>query len=272
MTIRPGVPVLARPRPGAARAYDTQVGLAAPTVLRGLGPDERRFVASLEGGRDITPGEATRFSGVLGKLEARGLLLDGSRQDGTLAAVIAIDGDAPFCRLIADTCAAAGLRVVPAADAPSRALVIVPFLGAPEAALAQRLVVDGTAHVLVACDEAGAWVSHVVTPGQTACARCRDIALTRADAAWPYLAAQLCGRAIATRAPAPPLLASPAAALRVAVRAAGWAASGEAGCGEQVMPDGGVALAPLVASPECGCGAAGPVGDELAARRARWDR
>lgn len=275
--LEPWAPVLVRPaRDGAAagasdRGYDIQIGLATAVVLPGLALDERQFVSSLEGGRRVTDAETRRFPRTLALLAGAGVLHD----DDTPAAgtpspgAIALAGRSPLDRLIAGCCEAAGLSVHMTAQAPAHAVEVIAFVGAPDARDAERVIRNRIAHILVAYDELGAWVSHVVLAGASACSRCRDIALTRADAAWPYLAAQLSGPRNSVQMAAPPLLAAPTAAVRVAARALAWATGGDFGGGECVWPDARVTAAPLAPEAECGCGAAGAVGDEVAARRAR---
>ena len=292
-------PVLARPAPHGG--YDIQVGLAAPVVLTDLSFDERVFVSSLEGGRPVSNAEAARFARVVATLTVGDAWQRPTVADATIAvhgcgglglAVATALGAGGWSIALADsapigveppgtypvgargTCAAAAAAVLAACGITARIgadgdVVVLVFTGAPDAVTVASFMRDASPHVLVACDEAGALVSHVVVPGATACSRCRELALTRVDAAWPYLSLQLGGSQLAARRPRVAGVAGPAAAARIAARVAGWLARGEAGVAERIGPDGSVTEAPIAPEAECGCGAAGSVGDEVAARRAR---
>lgn len=56
---------------------------------------------------------------------------------------------------------------------------------------ARRLVLDGTAHLLVEVRDAVGVVGPFVLPGRTPCLRCLDLTRTDLDPAWPVLAHQL---------------------------------------------------------------------------------
>ncbi len=56
---------------------------------------------------------------------------------------------------------------------------------------ARRLVLDGTAHLLVEVRDATGVVGPLVLPGRTPCLRCLDLTRSDLDAAWPVLAHQL---------------------------------------------------------------------------------
>ena len=291
-------PVLARPTPSGA--YDVQVGLSTPVVLAGLSFDERTFVASLEGGRPVSKREASRFASTVAALAIGGAWLRSTARGETIAvhgcgglglAIATALGAGGWALALADaaplgvepphtypadasgTCAAAAAAVLATRGVTARiggdgVVVVLVFTGAPDPVTAARLVRDGWPHVLVACDESGVLVSHVVIPGVTACSRCRDLALTRADPAWPHLSLQLGGSQVAARRPRARGLAQPAAAARVAARVAGFLERGDPGVAERIGPDGSVTQSPIAPEVECGCGAAGSVGDEVAARRA----
>ncbi|PKQ25531.1 MAG: hypothetical protein CVT64_08905 [Actinobacteria bacterium HGW-Actinobacteria-4] len=143
--------------------------------------------------------------------------------------------------------------------------------GAIPAHQAADLVYRGTPHVPVIADEHGVTVGPVVVPGVTACIRCEEVARASADPAWPRLATQCAG----SRRPHVDSLASEIAAGLAASEVlqvlrgrgepspdatGGWRIDGATGVPHRipsVSPD-----------PACGCGAAGPVGDEVASRRA----
>jgi hypothetical protein len=299
MRLPPFVPVLARPelRKGTA----IQVGVSRAVVLEGLSLDECAFLASLEGGRAVAPHERSRFAAIIASLSLAGAWAEPPplREAvavfgcGALGVEIAAALDCAGCLpvLVDDapasaepphtfvenggTCAGEAARTLAARGVHARVggaarLAVIVCTGAPDPVVVRQLLRAGTPHILVACDEDGVFVSHVVVPGESACSRCRDIALTRADKAWPLLALQLAGSQLPSRRPLAPGLSRPATALLVAMRAARWLEAGDVGIGERIALDGTVAPAPLAAESACGCGAAGPVGDELAARRAAW--
>jgi len=150
-------------------------------------------------------------------------------------------------------------------------LTVIAGLATADPALTTALMAASTPHIAILADDAGAWVSHVIQPGLTACARCRDVARTRANHDWPLVAMQ-CVR----RTPRLNPLAESVTVARAAARALAWldaegaGREGAGGEGERVDALGAVTSEPLLPEPACGCGAAGAVGDEVAARRARW--
>ena len=298
MRLNPNAAVLARP--GGA----LQIGLAAPVVVSGLDGPERAFVASLEGGRSATQVETQRFAGAMRALTAAGA--DAGPPPSVAAQTVRVIGAGSVGLAVAKcvarsgvarislvdpapcgaeptgtypegtsgTCAAAAAAalapLVPRADLDAHTpadLTVVVTAGAVDAVIARDLLAGGSKHLVVACDESGAWVSHIVVPGVTACSRCRDLALARADSAWPLLALQC-----AARRPRLGAIARAGVAAAVASRAVAFLATGATGSAGRVDREGRVADEPLWAEPGCGCGAAGPVGDEVAARRAVMPR
>lgn len=302
MRLDPHSPVLARP--GPTGGLDVQIGLAHPVVLAGLGLDERAFVASLEGGRPVPSAQARRFTRVIAMLTDAGawerrveralpsVAVHGCGPVGMAVAAalagagydVALEDTAPvgvepvgtFARHAVGTCAGAAAATLSERGIATRLargdeeLAVIVCTGAPDPRTVMRLVLAEVPHVLVVCDGVGVWVSHVTVPGVTACARCRDLALTREDAAWPRLSLQLGGGQGATRRPVAPRLSLGMAAAHAAARIAQWAERGDAGIAARIAADGSTVAAPLAQEPACGCGASGPEGDEVAARRARW--
>ena len=303
MRLPPHCPVLARP--GAAGAIDIQVGLAAPVVIPALSLAEREFVASLEGGRRVPPAQARRFARVVSILTLAGAWHVGEAPApaqsvavhgcGTLGmaiaaalragefdvalhdgAPLAVEPVGTFSPSASGTCAAAAAQtlgdqaITVRIGGGGEALVVIVCTGAPDPALVSDCVLSGVPHVVVACDGVGVWVSHVIVPGLTPCARCRDIALTHLDSAWPSLALQLAGSGLPARRPVAPRLALVVVAARVSVRVAGWLERADPGTGEHIAANGELSLEPVRAEPSCGCGAAGPVGDDATASRAAW--
>ncbi|MDN4482685.1 hypothetical protein [Demequina lignilytica] len=111
-----------------------------------------------------------------------------------------------------------------------------------------RLMVADVPHVAVLVDERGVTLLPV-TPGITACVRCRDIVRTRLDPVWPLLLRQC--EPLAPRAD--PRDAAVAGALAAAAALA--LAGGGLPPGWRVEA-GRPSPLPLAAEPACGCGAA----------------
>lgn len=251
MTLPPSAPVLIRPD-GVV-----QVGISSPVLLPRLTRAEREFVASLEGGRRATDAERQRFAAVVSALRRRGAWLTPAP-----AGRIAVEGDPSIANDVARLLGALGYYAAPDPGAPTCA--VVTGVGTVDPALTRPRMAASEPHVAVIARDAGAWVSHVIVPGATACCRCRDVTLTTADSVWPALAAQCLARP-SRLGP----LARGVVAARAAARVDAWVRDGDVGVAETITETGAVAEAPLLAARACGCGASGPVGDELAARRAR---
>ena len=303
MHLNPLSPVLARPaidgRP------QLQIGIAHATVLTGLADDERAFLSELEGGREVTKAEARRFARAVEAVTAAGGWAPpdagAARDVGPVAvhgcgrlgidiaealvrwgAAVALHDDLSsakerpftFAPGVDGTCAGAAAAALRARGVAVRvggggeSLAIAVCEGAPDSWLVRQWMLTDVPHLLVICDDSGAWVSHVVVPGVTACSRCRDVALTRDDPAWPYLALQLERPTEPQRRPAAPGMAGQAAAVVAASRAIAWLRDELVGEGQRLRADGSNVAAAIAPSSDCGCGAAGPVGDQLAARRA----
>lgn len=154
-------------------------------------------------------------------------------------------------------------------------------------------------HVFAVIDERGAEVGPLVMPGAGACGMCAGIERAALDPAWPVLSLQLRAQGVSPPRAAPDVIATlsglacgalgawrgsadrepRAAGDRRAGAGAGAGAGGEGISGAALAwlnrvwvvtadsPPVSRALTPAV---DCGCGAAGPIGDEVAARRARF--
>ncbi len=170
-------------------------------------------------------------------------------------------------------------RVLPEADvcagqARSDVAVIVSH-GAPLVEAAVSLMARDVPHMYVTTDERGAQVGPLVIPGRGACGTCVGLARGLCDPEWPLLSLQLtAGRTLPRSAPD---VAAHAAAL-VAGALGWWRAErdGRAHAAASWLdtvwtldPHAAPHASAAPAHPDCGCGASGPVGDELAARRAR---
>ena len=296
MRLNPHSPVLARG--GGA----VQVGLAAPAVLRGLGSEERAFVASLEGGRPVSAAQARRFSRVITRLTNAGAWWE---PPAVACASVAVHGCGRLGMAIAAALADSGLGVTLHDDAPSGAeeaglyvqhegtcagaaaatlalrglrprvggagesVAVVTCVGSPDPVLVARLLRTDTPHIVVACTESEAWISHVVVPGTSPCLRCRDLALSRADPEWPLVALQLSGPSQRGRRPRTSDTARPVIAGMVCALVGGWLHAGDPGNAMVVGDDGRMRVSEVLADPACGCGAAAGAVDRFAVERAQ---
>jgi hypothetical protein len=292
-----------------------QVGVRDPVILSDVGADERRFLERLDTVARVSSADHVRFSAVLERLVAAGLVetepgraaeppLRAAINDGGpigcgIALALARAGWAvamddvgravqtprgtydPGSLAVTRQAAAADTirRILP--DAEVRAgqarsdIAVIVAHGAPLIEAAVPLMARDVPHVYVTTDERGALVGPLVVPGRSACGTCVGLARTLSDPAWPLLSLQL--TAGHTLPLSTPDVAAQAAAL--VVGALGWwLASRNA---QETAPrswlntvwtldrDTPPSASAAPAHPDCGCGAAGPVGDELAARRAR---
>lgn len=109
-----------------------------------------------------------------------------------------LDADRGTDRAVA--IAAAAARAVPGAavTAPPQRLVpdlvVLADAQVPPPGAADRLAVDGTAHLPVRLRDGVGVVGPLVLPGRSACLRCLDRWRTERDPGWPGVAAQLAGR------------------------------------------------------------------------------
>ena len=108
------------------------------------------------------------------------------------------------------------------------------------------LMVTGTPHAAVLVDESGVTVIAVL-PGVSACVRCRDLALTRGDAAWPMLARQCETLAPVTDARSAAVAGAIAAAAVLAM------VEGEPAPGAWRIEHGIPRRVEVEREPECGC-------------------
>jgi len=286
MQLHPRAPVLAR-RGGAV-----QVGLTSPAVLRGLGSAERAFLASLEGGRPVSPIQARRFSRLVSRLTNAGAWWDAPVE--TPPFTVAVHGCGRLGMAIAAALADAGCDVALVDDASqaveeaglfpaasgevpatcaggaagalaargvrvrvggSAALAVVTCLGSPDPTVVAELMRTDTPHVLVVCGESDAWVSHMIVPGVSACSRCRDLALSRDDDEWPLVSLQLSSPGQTGRRPFASDAARPVIAGLVCAAVGRWRGAGAIGAGYRVNDSGAFWPEPIAADPQCGCGA-----------------
>ncbi|NTV38733.1 MAG: hypothetical protein HGA51_02070 [Demequinaceae bacterium] len=284
-----------------------QVGLRSPIVLSGLSVEQRRFVERLETARWITPRSSARFADIVSRLDDAGLLAHTPIESRSVALndagplgvnvgvalaragwAVRFEDDAPASASPPHTYAPGTLattrqsaaadavgRLVPGADvrvgaALSDAWVLISH-GAPALDAALALMSMDTAHVFVVTDEFGATVGPFTVPGDGACGLCDGLARAAADPAWPRLSLQLRAPSVSPPTTGPGVTASVAGLVCGALGA--WRAGDARAWVNGVWtltedaPPASRALAP---DAECGCGAAAPVGDELAARRAKF--
>ncbi len=283
-----------------------QVGLRPGLILTGLTATQRHFVERLETAASVTTRQQERHRDLVNALAEADLLEPptpaprtlgitdagpigvaiglGAARDGWTVrfvdgggiehappgtystGVMASARQGAACATVRSL---APMARVCAGEGPADAWVIVSH-GAPGLDTAVALMARDIAHLFVSVDERGARVGPFVEPGDAACGWCDGLARADADKAWPRLALQL-------SAPDP---SAPRASADVV---AGATALVLGACGAWRRGDAPLwhntawlltAGRPVVQQnvrphPHCGCGAAGDVGDDLAARRAQ---
>jgi bacteriocin biosynthesis cyclodehydratase domain-containing protein len=152
-------------------------------------------------------------------------------------------------------------------------VVLAPRAGAVEPSLGDRLMRDGTTHLLVGVRETTAVVGPLVVPGESACLRCLDLRRADRDPAWPLIAAQLAAEPPSAPPPACDGALASLAASVAALQALAWVDTGGAGplpatfdgTLEVTLPDWRLRRRPWSAHPSCGCHwAGGWAGDSAA--------
>ena len=91
-------------------------------------------------------------------------------------------------------------------------LVVLADQPVPDPLLTASLVAESIPHLSARAAEGCGLVGPLVVPGRTSCLRCLDLYVTRVDACWPLLAAQLCGASQVTDAATTQAVAAFAAA------------------------------------------------------------
>lgn len=299
MRLRDGVRVV--PRGDGA----VHVGASAGLVIERLSAAERRLLDRLELSRTVSNKEAAEHPRLVARLTAARVWeaapprdavvgLDGATEASVaLGAVLAADG-ATVCvndeRPLAGAgptlgaTVAAATRQAGAAQAIGRLAPGARFLtgsrrvdlwvivseAVPRRDDAAALMASDVPHLYLVTTEHGIDVGPLVIPGESPCGTCAALAATDEDAAWPIVALGLMAPGHVPH----PRADVVAAAAGIAAGAVGSWRRGraEAWLGRvwQVREDAAPVERPLSAHAACGCGAAGDVGDETAARRARW--
>lgn len=227
LTLRPGIPVLAR-SPGVL-----QIGLDEPALRVEDEPTVRRLLSALgrpggvpadAAGEDLSPAA----SAVLDRLESAGLLITADNAeryaDPTLAALraqfgpdarrrqqvrtgaaIAVRADPATVGVLAPLLDRAGLRQVAPTD-PGAAAHLIVTAGPLDRSVLDPLVRASDPHLLVTGSAAGRRIGPFVHPGLTACLRCVDAHEALHDARRPLLLAQAAGIAADRPPPLDPLL------------------------------------------------------------------
>ena len=124
--------------------------------------------------------------------------------------------------------------------------------------LARRLVLDGTAHLLVQVRDSTGVVGPLVLPGRTPCLRCLELTRCDLDPAWPALAAQLSSAGPPQEACDGPLALAVAAQGAMQVLAMVDGTSEPAALGgtlEMALPDWRWRRRSWPVHPDCGCAA-----------------
>ncbi|MFV0633459.1 hypothetical protein [Demequina sp.] len=222
MRLTPACPVIVR------GLTSVQVGLHAPVILERLTAEQMRFLATLEGGRNLGASEQRRHRALLESLADAGQTARPSAPAAVVrfrsGTAIAVEAATMLARLgwaiaFADggrawqgprentvlapgsshgSAAAARVRAtVPGADVrgadATAALDVLVTVGIPVTA-ARLLLSDDQPHLLVTVDEGGVTVGPLVIPGATACVTCLGLAATERDRLWPAVALQCEGR------------------------------------------------------------------------------
>ncbi|WP_144268171.1 hypothetical protein [Demequina sp. NBRC 110055] len=281
MRLRQGVPVLPRPDGGV------QVGWTRPVVVAHASAEVETLLATLAVGGTIGADDRRRHGALLQRLSEGGLLEAAPptpvrvrvHHTGTFAVAIAAAaarmdatvGFAPDHAPLPDGTTASWhairalraahprARLLPA-EGPSDIDVLVACVSAPP--LATALLARDQPHVAVLTDDGGVTVSHVITPGVTPCSTCAALHAADADPAWVDLAP-----VIGAHPPrVEPRVASTAAALAAHACIHGGAVAW------RISDDGTMSSSTPRPHSACRCGASGPVGDVLGARRARMPR
>ena len=276
MRLRPGAPVLAR------TTTELQVGLRRPVVLSTLTPAQVDFVCSLEGGRNVGAREARLHADLLDTLGRGSMLAPEAAPTAAVrfhgAGAIAVEAATVLARLgwsvafvdrgrardhghgapvatgsSVGMLAAQRVRTAVAdatvhgADAPADLDVLI-TVGIPVTVQRALLTADAP-HLIVACDERGATVGPVVTPGNGPCAQCLGLHHTDRDHLWPRIVLQC-----ETRRPRMDPLTAGLAGMLVA-RLASDFASGARPSMWRVDDEGVVEVSVPDVHPDCGCSA-----------------
>ena len=284
-----------------------QVGLRPPVVFSGLSAEQRHFVERLETAKWVTNRSSARFESIVSRLEDAGLLEDPPPERRAVALndagplgvnvgialaraewAVRFEDDAPASAspphtyapgTLANTRQAAAAdavaRLVPGADvrvgaSRADAWVLVSH-GAPAIDAALALMSADTPHIFVVTDERGATVGPFAVPGEGACGLCDGLARAAVDPAWPLLSLQLLAPSVAPPTADAGITASIVGLVCGALGA--WRAGDSRAWIDSLWSltmDAPPVSRTIAADADCGCGAAAPVGDEVAARRAKF--
>ncbi|MFC5142246.1 hypothetical protein ACFPK1_28750 [Actinomycetospora rhizophila] len=249
--------VAAGASPGAARELLEHLHAAGLLAAPAVPPAGRRVVVRGAGRIAVSVACLLATAGVGRVLvEAGGTV---SRDDlGT--GLLADDVGRPAGRAAQEAVARAG-AATPSPPASRRwlsaraDLVVLADGARPDPVGAQRLVLEGRAHLPVAALDGAGTVGPLVVPGATPCLRCDDLVRADADDAWARVAAELVGR----RDPVPVAPAVATAALAV-TEVLAWlddTAPASRGAVLTLAADGTRRCRPVRRHPGCGCHALG---------------
>ncbi len=141
--------------------------------------------------------------------------------------------------------------------------------GATDMAVPRELLARDIAHLLVTSDEDGASIGPLIIPGRTACAGCIALARADGDPRWPQIALQLGGAARDAAKHLPAVCSALAGALVARELLATLRGTPRDVGRWRVTSHGEMSWLPVAPHEACGCGGAGPAGDDASARKAR---
>lgn len=224
LTLRPGVPVMAR-SPGVL-----QIGLDEPALRVDDDPAVRRILAALARPGGVPDDEELppQVIGLLARLDGAGLLVTVSdaerhadpalvalraqfgpdavrRQEARSAATIAVRGDPASTVALEPLLHRAGLRRAAATD-PDVAVHLFVTSGPLDRVALDSLVRESVPHLLVSGSATRRRIGPFVQPGLTACLRCVDAHEALHDPRRPLLVAQAAATAAAVPPPLDPVL------------------------------------------------------------------
>ena len=168
---------------------------------------------------------------------------DVHRRELTLPTV-QVRGDAHLVSRFTQALIGLGLEC---SDTPDIVILIEHFVAQPQHY--QALLAEDQRHIAVLCDDAQIRISPVVTPGESACLFCLELAQRAADPLWTVVATQLTRR----RAASANTTLFTAAAIELSLLLEGWVAGTAPRDQLTTLCCAGRFSSPMRPHPECGC-------------------